>query len=372
MNIEELVNYVLSQLRSGVNPNDIVVQLRNANWPEEAINSAFDQARAQLAPTITPTEPYSDQNQAINTDSQPSQQTPAIVPSSTGRGKIMTGWKIFKQCFGIIKHNPELWRYMVMSMVLNIGILFLSFAIIAIDSVTTTILSKQSNGDMMFEVLGVIFCVVTMYISTAVTYFYATALSIHVLSVFKGEQITYKDCVSKARKKLPAILSYALISTVIGYILSFIEEKFKFIGFIISKVLGLLWSLAVTFTLPLIADSDTNGVSSIKKSISLFKETWGETISSRVYVGGFIFLIYFLIMIPATIFIGFVLYSIMGIISILISIGIFFLGIIILATANTLASNVLNVALYYYVKYKVVPPSFSADLLSSALIAKRK
>jgi hypothetical protein len=48
------------------------------------------------------------------------------------------------------------------------------------------------------------------------------------------------------------------------------------------------------------------------------------------------------------------------------------ISIILFATVETAASNVLATALYYYARYGEVPAAFDAQLLNSTLIPKKK
>lgn len=64
--------------------------------------------------------------------------------------------------------------------------------------------------------------------------------------------------------------------------------------------------------------------------------------------------------------------TLFGVIGILIALGLYVVGILILTVLGSLASNILNVCLYYYAQYKVIPPAFSPELLASVFIEKKK
>jgi hypothetical protein len=219
---------------------------------------------------------------------------------------------------------------------------------------------------------GFLLLVVSSYMATVATYYYGVALSSHVLAIFRGAPSEYKQHIALARKRFTAIAVYALIATVVGYLLRLLEERFKLVGFIISRILGALWSLATSFVLPIIADSTESGPQSIKHSVSLFKANWGETIVSRISLIGFIVILYVVIGLPLVIFLAIVLGSTIGIVGMIIALAIYLIGAIILAVLNALASNILNVCLYYYAQYKVIPPAFSPELLASVFIEKKK
>ena len=287
------------------------------------------------------------------------------------------GWLIFKQSIRFISVNPGLVRYIIMSLLFTLIIFGVLVAIILVDSYGSQTLFYATFDAMSdktaygLTIPGFIVTVIFGYVGTFVTYYYGVALASHVLAIFHATPGKYKDHIAVARKRLPAIAVYALIATVVGYILRTIEERFKFIGWIISRILGVLWTLATTFVLPVIADTNENAPKSIKHSITLFKSTWGETITGRIALTGFLFVIYFLIGIPVTIALTIGLGTLFGIIGVIIAIVIFIIGIIVISTLEVLASNVLNVSLYYYAQYKIIPPSFSPALLASVFVAKK-
>ena len=393
MQNSQISQYILSQIKSGLAPEDITAQLRGAGWQEADIVAGFEQAQAQIAPppvqapaVDTPTQPtpqqFADQpamstqpNEPVATDvnspaSQPARQQ---LPPPIKRGRMKTGWLLFKQSLAIIKTNPALWRYMVMSMLVTFLFIILIIAITVIDMFTTNLIAVPGADDTYdVTLLGYALGVLATITMTSVTFYYATALSSHVLSIFRGEQTQYAQHIKAARSKLPAIITFAIITVIIGYILRTLEQRFRLVGWIISKIIGILWALATTFVISIIADSEASAPTSIKQSIALFKENWAETITSRVTLGGALFLVYFLVMIPVTFVLFMVFGALFGSVGLFIAAAIFIVGVVVLSILETLATNILNVCLYYYAKYGIIPPSFSPELLASVFVDKKK
>lgn len=373
MDITKLTQYIYSQLHQGLSVADITSQLRNASWAEADIAAGFAAAQAQLAPTPTPLE-------VLEPAVSSYQEQPATtqLPPPLQKSRIKIGWMLFKQSLRVIKQNPGLSRYIFMTILISFIILVILTVLIIVDSTNAQILfyptTTDTDGSSSFGMTGLGFLVLVLasYLITFGTYYYGTALASHVLGIFRAKPETYAYHIALARKKLPTIALYALIATVIGYILRFIEERFKLIGLLISRILGALWSLATSFVLPVIADSDDNAVASIKESVALFKANWGQTITGRIALTGFVFLLYFLIGIPVSIVLLFILASLFGVVGVFIAIGLFILGLVIISILESLASNILNVSLYYYARYKTIPPSFSPELLASVFINKKK
>lgn len=371
MNQSEISQYIMSQLQAGLTPADITTQLRNAGWQEADIETAFSSAQAQLVPAPLPNASKIQTNEPT----QSTQQTPQQLPQPIKRGRIKTGWLLLKQSLIIVKTNPALWRYMIASMAWSILILLILFAILIFDDNNGQVLLAEAieNGETVYNptLLGYAVVVPIVVMLATVTFYYATALSSHLLSIFKAQQTSYRQNIAVARKKLPAIFTFALMSVIVGYILKMIERN-RLIGYIVAKIFGVIWTLGTVFVIPIIADRDENGASAVKDSVNLFKRTWGETIVGRIGLEALIYLFYLLIMFP----VGFILVIIMGILfgtgGVLIVFALFIIASIVLGIISSLATNVINVSLYYYATYGAVPPSFNPELLASVFVPKKQ
>lgn len=366
-----LKEYVITQLQSGMSSQDITTQLRTSGWSEADITAGFAAAQAVVTPTPVTTETapvFRPEDNTHNTPSQP----PQSLPEPIKRGRIMTGWLLFKQSFSIIKHNPSLYRYVIMSMAISLIIITLLGTLFVVDynnSQTFIQLGVDSEGEETFvpTASGFVVSIVAGFIITLVAHYYATALSVHLLSIFRGQAATYQTATTTARKKFGAIAVYSLITLTVGYILNLIEERFKFIGVIVSRLLGAVWTLATSFVIPTIADTDKSGVDSLKNSVALFKKTWGETVTSRVTLSALLFIIAF-----AVSFVFIIILAVTaGVIGLLIGIVLMIFSFIILGVLESLATSVLNTALYYYAQYGAIPPSFKPELLASVFYGKK-
>lgn len=380
MDLSKIHNYILSQINAGLSTQDIVTQLRQAGWEDASIQAAFSSVASTInaAPTqpVAPIQDDSTQPIAQQNDQQPVTATadpvqPAAVqtlPPPLKMGRLKLGWLLLKQSFKIIKSSPQLFSYVIISIAITIAIELLFMGLYTMDVMWWHVLSSDSaTSDVLFYGSVYLF----MLLMTFVTYFYTVALSANVLSTFRGNSSTFAENIAVARKKVPAIITYALISTTIGFILRLIEERLQWLGKLISLILGALWTLLTTFTLPIIADSDKSGVAAIKESFQLFKENWGQTIVSRVALGGLATLFYLLVIIPVTILL-LILCAPLGIFGLLIPLGIFVITMVAFIMLITMATNVLNVCLYYYARYNAIPPAFDAELLASVFVEKKK
>lgn len=381
----QLASYIVKQLQAGSTPDDIAGQLRNAGWREEDIQTGFTEAHGILQPSpLQPAPPLQPQPEIAGPEGEPvtaaaeTQNPQAVLPPPIQRGKLKTGWLLFKQSLRILKGYPGLMKYPAISIGISLLLFLIVGGIYLYDAVSSSnVLSYAAidySGSATREattagmILGIAYYLLTAF----VTYFFATALSAHVLSLFRGQDNTNKYFIGVARSKSGAIALYTLIDVTVGFILRTIAERFRLIGWIISKILGALWSLATTFVVPIIADTPDNGAAAVKRSLGLFKANWGQTVTGRVSTGGLAVLLYLLIFIPVMFGLSIILAIIFQQAGLWIGMALLVLGIVAFATVEVAATNILNTALYYYAQYKVIPPSFDPELLASAFIQKKK
>ena len=70
-----------------------------------------------------------------------------------------------------------------------------------------------------------------------------------------------------------------------------LERRLSFLGRIVARVTGLVWTLASFFVVPLLAFEDMGPVEALYKSAQIFRKRWGEEV-----VGGFSFELVFLLL----------------------------------------------------------------------------
>lgn len=392
---KQLVQYIRQQIQSGVTADEIAVQLRGAGWPENLIVDSFAEVRQSLQPQIpspAPDEPPATEPADISPaadEPAPQQIPPELEPASqqpspdaeplqplqatgTRRGKFKTSWLLLKQTATVFTNNKQLLKYPAMSLLFNALVLFAFGAIIIyfhdvfLEKTTTIYGDDEYNLTNAGLVIGFFYYV----IANSVLYFFTAALTAHILDIFKGQSKPLSEYLKLAQSKLLTIVSFAILATTVGMILRFIEQRFRFVGFLVSKLIGLAWALANLFTLAVIVESDATAPTAIKKSSQLFISRWGENILSRAGFGLATFFIYLGIITVVTVFMM-TATILLGVGGLLVSLVLVVLVILVLALIESTLSTILNTALYFYTKYDQIPAAFTRDMLNSVLIPKK-
>jgi hypothetical protein len=213
---------------------------------------------------------------------------------------------------------------------------------------------------------------VVEYILGAVAYFFVSLVAIffNAALVFaanerlKGGDPTLKSALGGAWHRIGDIVIWAAITATISLILRAIEERAGFVGAIITGLLGFAWTLITFLVLPVLVIEGESATASLKRSASLFRETWGERVGAQI---GFSLLGLFAI-VPAiaVIAVGVAIGGPVLIVAIA-------LGIAIIAAAAALItalSGIFQTALYHYATTGEGVGSFSAHHLRAAFAQK--
>jgi hypothetical protein len=107
---------------------------------------------------------------------------------------------------------------------------------------------------------------------------------------FKGEQLTVGKGIQFSMSRIGAILSWAVVAATVGLILRIIQENVGWLGRIITGLIGIVWSVTTFFVVPVLAYENVGPVDAVKRSGSLMREKWGESIGAGFSIGlvGFI------------------------------------------------------------------------------------
>jgi len=119
---------------------------------------------------------------------------------------------------------------------------------------------------------------------------------------FKGEPVTIEDGIRFSVSRMGVIFLWSMLAATVGTILRLLQENFGYLGRIIIGLIGIVWSVATFFVVPVIAYENLGPFDAFKRSSKLMKEKWGESLGAGfsfglvnfigiVLIGGGLFLI---------------------------------------------------------------------------------
>lgn len=366
---KQLQDYIYQHLQSGINPDEITQQLRTANWDEASIAQAFTAVQATISPSPLPPQPVN----APDTAQQPSPNTTnQFQPTGKKRGRIKTAWLLLKQSVKVLRNNRQLLRYPFMGGILSllIAIIFVIIVLAGGDTFVYRATDVFGDEELYFTGPGMAVAFVYYVIASFIIFMYNAGLAAHTLDIFRGKSEDYRHYMKLAWSKKGKIFVYSLITATVGVILRAIEQRSRWLGYFVSRILGALWTFANLFTIPIIVETDYSAPAAIKQSTKLFLSRWGENIAARVTFSGIAFLLYLLLIIPLIFVLGFIAAA-LGTGGLILLAVIVLVSIILFATIETAASNILSTALYFYARYQQIPAAFDPELLNAAFIPKK-
>jgi small-conductance mechanosensitive channel len=212
--------------------------------------------------------------------------------------EIVNGLELSKQSWAALRQNRQLIAFPIISMIgliIITALLFIPAAALLKPLLAPTGQSAQSasESDPSWLLLLVILFVYYL-IAYFLVIFSNTALVGATMKLIKDGQATVGDGISVAMSRLGKIIVYALISATIGIIARRISQSGRnsdnIIVSILAAIVGALvqgaWNLLIFFALPVMVVENLSVISSLKRSLEIFKQTWGENFVGQTAIGG--------------------------------------------------------------------------------------
>ncbi|MGH2540656.1 MAG: DUF6159 family protein [Actinomycetota bacterium] len=194
-----------------------------------------------------------------------------------------------------------------------------------------------------------------MYIALSmVTVFFNAAVIGAAMKRLRGEPATLRDGLGLARQHLGQLMVWALITATVGMILRVLQERAGVLGRLLLGALGVAWTVITFFVVPVILYEAVDAPQAVRRSVSLFRERWGEQFTGQATIG----IALFLIGLPVVAIAGALAVAapVVGIPLLVVAIGV-------LAAVGAACSGVFNAALYRYATTGESSGAFSeADL----------
>jgi hypothetical protein len=283
--------------------------------------------------------------------------------------RIAFGWELVKQSFRVLREDKRLIVFPMLSGIACM-IVLASFVIPLWGTNEAKMLMDHKHvqlGPLSYVVLFLFY-----FANYFVIVFFNSALVACAIGRFRGNEPTIGDGLRVAVARIPQIVMWSLVSATIGLILKVIESNSEKAGEFVAGLLGAAWSVITYLVVPVLVMEKANPVEAVKRSTSLVKQTWGESLGSHVASGMVFFVIFLLALIPLFALGALAVYAFGHGLAILGGAAI--AGIVILVTLMSLVSSTLSTillaSLYLYASEGTVPGCFDAELMEGAFKAK--
>jgi hypothetical protein len=270
--------------------------------------------------------------------------------------RIKRGWQLTKKSWRLLDEHRELMRFPLYGAAATI--------VTAIIVVGPGLFLIESNS----TIFGGALAVIGFYFLAVIGFYFSVGLAAAADMIFRGEEATVADGLAVARSRFSQICGWAAVSTIVGLVLSALENQGA-AGQIIGRLLAVGWSLITFLATPVIALEGTGPIETLKRSSSLFKSRWGAQVTGNIAIGGAVFLFGVL---PSALLIGagvliWASASFVG--ALLVVIGV--IGLAIALLISKALSGIFGVALYRYAIDGEAVGGFTAEELNSAVKTRK-
>lgn len=307
-------------------------------------------------------------------------------PMFDPNGKFARSWSLFTSTLQVLRQHPKLLWFPLVTALCTVAIAIFFFAPALLyptgHALTTsghwlsvaTRVGLEIGGDkpelhptgLLYGYVAIIY-LVSMFLAT----FANVAFYQQIMQALSGREVSLRAGVRFAASRWQSILVWSLFAGLIGLIIQQLEERFGLIGRWVMKFVGVVWSVASIFAIPVIVrEGSTNPFALLRNSASTLRRTWGEsligyaglTIASWIVGVGSLVLFAITFAIAVTVHSGIVI-----VLTILAWLG----TTIALGYLAGVASHIYRCALYVYASEGVVPASYNADMMNMAWKVKK-
>lgn len=195
--------------------------------------------------------------------------------------RLSAGWTIAMSSFKVLKAKKELVIFPILS---GVAILLIAasffFAIFPFDSWET-----ERDFEPVNTPLYMVLTLAFYFINYFIVVFFNMALIHCARLYFRGEEVSVRAGLQFSMSRIGAILSWSFFAASVGLLLRTIQENSGLVGKIITGIIGVVWSIATFFVVPVIAYEKVGPLEAVKRSSQLMKAKWGESLGANFNFG---------------------------------------------------------------------------------------
>lgn len=206
--------------------------------------------------------------------------------------KLSNGWELAQNSFAVLRENKQLLLFPILSGT-SLLLVMAAFAITVFGFAGWDFDNIQSIGRVGMYAIAFGFYLINYFVIV----FFNMAL-IHCANLyFNGEEPTISKGIQFSLSRIGTIFSWALVAATVGLVLRIIQQNVGWIGKIITGIIGMVWGVTTFFVVPVLAYENVGPLEAIKRSGSLMKQKWGESLGAGFsmgivgFVGGIIILL---------------------------------------------------------------------------------
>ena len=196
--------------------------------------------------------------------------------------RLSNGWHLAMNSFAVLKENRQLILFPVLSGI-SMVLVISSFAVVALAAAGWDVESFRDTDT--HNVLNYVVVFLYYLVNYFIIVFFNTALVHCTHLYFMGEEVTIKKGLQFSMSRIGAIFAWAAFAATVGTALRLLQDNLGRIGKIIVGLIGIVWSVATFFVVPVIAYENAGPLAAFKRSTELMKQKWGESLAANFSFG---------------------------------------------------------------------------------------
>lgn len=201
-------------------------------------------------------------------------------PGSAKEGRIARSWRLTRASWSVVRHDRALLTLAMIAGLSGAAAIALIFGLSGIVGGGHT-----SRGHVAVAAL------ILSYPLTFITVFFNVAIAAAAAAAIDGNRLSLGEALAVPMRRVGQVALWALIVAVVGVVLEQLASRLPLVGSIVVRLVGVGWSLASLFAVPILAVEDYSAPDSLRRSAHLVKERWGEGISGNVIVSAWMVIV---------------------------------------------------------------------------------
>jgi hypothetical protein len=303
--------------------------------------------------------------------------------------KLQRSWQLFTRSVAVIRDHPKLLIFPIVTGLLTtaIALFFLAPILVVlwapaflaggkIQALVNSFGFLRFHGGQGFnfqlQPLGSAMLAGVYLLNMFLATMASVAFNHQILEALNGQPVSIGRGIAAACARWKSVLLWSLLAGLVGLLIRSLEERLAFVGRIVAGLIGLAWSVACIFAIPILArERDfASPFAVLGKSAETIKRTWGEALAGYAGMKGMnILVVWASILFWAAAGVAAYLWSNAWV---LLAAGVPWLfALFAYGYLSSIASRVYLCALYLYAAEGTVPGGFDASMMDQGWKLKK-
>ncbi len=208
---------------------------------------------------------------------------PVVVCILPRMNRIKMGFRFAGASWRVVRKEPSLLAFPLFATIF--GLLYTLLIVAPLGVVGWLAIGENT-------VLVWVLVAIMLFGSSIGATFFGVAAAANASSVFNGEDPKIGDGIALARSRFGVIVKWALVAATVGLVLNLIGSRGGFGAMLVRMVGGAAWGIASFFALPILALEGLGPFDTLKRSVGVVRQKWGESLAGVVGIGAVTFLLF--------------------------------------------------------------------------------